>query len=154
MFQHSRKHRKKGISKEIALAEEFKKKIDEEASKDPIRFQITEHLNILTVDNYKQTSENIYEIIKDDIENQEKFLDVLFNKSVNEKAYVKLYAKLCKDFDKKLPQKSPKKDDKNPKKKPTSKKRDKLLDIQDSNGDKMSILYNYNSSKDNTLIFL
>ena len=31
---------------------------------------------------------------------------------------------------------------------------DKLLDIQDSKGDKMSILYNYNSSKDNTLIFL
>ena len=119
---------RKDISKEIALAEEFKKKIDEEASKDPIRFQITEHLNILTVDNYKQTSENIYEIIKDDIENQEKFLDVLFNKSVNEKAYVKLYAKLCKDFDKKLPQKSPKKDDKNPKKKPTSMMRVKLLD--------------------------
>ena len=31
---------------------------------------------------------------------------------------------------------------------------DKLLDIQDSKGDKMSILFNYNSSKDNTLIFL
>ena len=108
---------RKDISKEIALAEEFKKKIDEEASKDPIRFQITEHLNILTVDNYKQTSENIYEIIKDDIENQEKFLDVLFNKSVNEKAYVKLYAKLCKDFDKKLPQKSQKKRWKKSKKK-------------------------------------
>ena len=30
---------------------------------------------------------------------------------------------------------------------------DKLLDIKDSKGDKMSILYNYNSSKDNTLIF-
>ena len=119
---------RKDISKEIALAEEFKKKIDEEASKDPKRFQITEHLNILTVDNYKQTSENIYEIIKDDIENQEKFLDVLFNKSVNEKAYVKLYAKLCKDFDKRLPQKAPKKEDKNPKKKPTSMMRVKLLD--------------------------
>ena len=119
---------RKDISKEIALAEEFKKKIDEEANKDPIRFQITEHLNILTVDNYKQTSENIYELIQDSIENQEKFLDVLFNKSVNEKAYVKLYAKLCKDFDKRLPQKSPKKDDKNPKKKPTSMMRVKLLD--------------------------
>jgi hypothetical protein len=55
-------------------------------------------------------------------------LDVLFNKSVNEKAYVKLYAKLCKDFDKRLPQKAPKKDDKNPKKKPTSMMRVKLLD--------------------------
>ena len=118
---------RKDISKEIALAEEFKKKIDEEANKDPVRFKITEHLNILTVDNYKLTSDNIYEIIKDDIENQEKFLDVLFNKSVNEKAYVKLYAKLCKDFDKKLPQKAPKKDEKSTKK-PTSMMRVKLLD--------------------------
>ena len=118
---------RKDISKEIALAEEFKKKIDEEAKKDPIRFKITEHLNILTVDNYKTTSDNIFEIIKDEIENQEKFLDVLFNKSVNEKAYVKLYSKLCKDFDKNLPQKAPKKEDK-PTKKPTSMMRVKLLD--------------------------
>ena len=67
---------RKDISKEIALAEEFKKKIDEEANKDPIRFQITEHLNILTVDNYKTTSDNNYEIIKDDTANQDKYLDV------------------------------------------------------------------------------
>ena len=119
---------RKDISKEVALAEEFKKKIDEEASKDPIRFQITEHLNILTVDNYKNTSENILEIIKDDLEKQEKFLDVLFNKSVNEKAYVKLYAKLCKEFDKKLTQRTEPKTDKNGKlKKPTSIMRVKLL---------------------------
>ena len=122
---------RKDISKEVALAEEFRKKIDEEAKKDPIRFKITEHLNILTVDNYKVTADNIYEIIKDEIENQEKFLDVLFNKSVNEKAYVKLYAKLCKEFDKKLPQKAPKKEEKGknaPVKKPTSVMRTKLLD--------------------------
>ena len=59
-------------------------------------------------------------------------MDVLFNKSVNEKAFVKLYAKLCKDFDKKLPQKSePKPDAKNKNgtpKKPTSIMRVKLLD--------------------------
>ena len=119
---------RKDISKEVALAEEFKKKIDEEATKDPVRFKITEHLNILTVDNYKTTSDNIYEIIKDDIANQEKFLDVLFNKSVNEKAFVKLYAKLCKDFDKKLPQKNEKKKDEKSNKKPTSVMRVKLLD--------------------------
>ena len=116
---------RKDISKEVALAAEFKKKIDEEANKDPIRFKITEHLNILTVDNYKTTSDNIYEIIKDDTANQDKFLDVLFNKSVNEKAYVKLYAKLCKDFDKKLPQKDEKKSQKGKK---TSVMRVNLLD--------------------------
>ena len=49
-------------------------------------------------------------------------MDVLFNKSVNEKAYVKLYAKLCKEFDKKLPQKTPPKEDKNNDKKEAEKK--------------------------------
>ena len=121
---------RKDYSKEISLAEQFKKKIDEKAEKDPIRFKITEYLNILTVDNYKSTSEKIYEIIEKEIENQEKFLDVLFNKSVNEKAFVGLYAKLCKDFDKKLPQKAPLKEDKkNDKpKKYNSIMRTKLLD--------------------------
>ena len=123
---------RKDISKEIALAEEFRKKIDEEAKKDPIKFKITEHLNILTVDNYKTTADDIYQIIENDVKNQNKFLDVLFNKSVNEKAYVKLYAKLCKDFDKKLPQKAPPKPDSKTKngqpKKPTSQMRVNLLD--------------------------
>ena len=121
---------RKDYSKEISLAEQFKKKIDEEAEKDPVRFKITEFLNILTVDNYKSTSEKIYEIIEKEIENQEKFLDVLFNKSVNEKAFVGLYAKLCKDFDKKLPQKAPLKEDKktDKPKKYNSIMRTKLLD--------------------------
>ena len=121
---------RKDFSKEISLAEQFKKKIDEESEKDPVRFKITEFLNILTVDNYKTTSEKIYEIIEKEIENQEKFLDVLFNKSVNEKAFVGLYAKLCKDFDKKLPQKAPLKEDKktDKPKKYNSIMRTKLLD--------------------------
>ena len=121
---------RKDISKEIAMAEQFKKKIDEEAERDPVRFKITEFLNILTVDNYKSTADKIYEIIEKDIESQEKFLDVLFNKSVNEKAFVGLYAKLCKDFDKKLPQKAPLKEDKktDKPKKSNSMMRTKLLD--------------------------
>ena len=118
------------MSKEIAMAEQFKKKIDEEAERDPVRFKITEFLNILTVDNYKSIADKIYEIIEKDIESQEKFLDVLFNKSVNEKAFVGLYAKLCKDFDKKLPQKAPLKEDKktDKPKKSNSIMRTKLLD--------------------------
>ena len=121
---------RKDFSKEIALAEQFKKNIDKEAEKDPIKFQITELLNILTKDNYKTTADQIYNIIENDIENQVKFLDVLFNKSVNEKSYVSLYAKLCKDFDKKLPQKAPIKEEKksDKPKKSNSMMRTKLLD--------------------------
>ena len=121
---------RKDFSKEIALAEQFKKNIDKEAEKDPVKFQITELLNILTKDNYKSIAEQIYNIIEKDIESQVKFLDVLFNKSVNEKSYVALYAKLCKDFDKKLPQKAPPKEDKktDKPKKSNSMMRTKLLD--------------------------
>ena len=121
---------RKDFSKEIALAEQFKKNIDKEAEKDPIKFQITELLNILTKDNYKTTSDQIYAIIENSIESQVKFLDVLFNKSVNEKSFVALYAKLCKDFDKKLPQKAePKEGKKSDKpKKSNSIMRTKLLD--------------------------
>ena len=82
---------RKDFSKEIALAEQFKKNIDKEAEKDPIKFQITELLNILTKDNYKTTSDQIYAIIENSIESQVKFLDVLFNKSVKMKNLLFLY---------------------------------------------------------------
>ena len=114
---------RKDLSKEIELAEKFKEQLEEERKKDPIRFDLTELLNILTVDNYNNISNSIYDIIKDNVENQEKFLDVLFMKAVNEQAFVFLYAKLCKEFDKKLPQKTNKNG-----KKSTSEMRVKLLD--------------------------
>ena len=75
------------------------------------------------MDNYTNISNSIYDIIKDNLQYQEKFLDVLFMKAVNEQAFVFLYAKLCKEFDKKLPQKTNKNG-----KKSTSEMRVKLLD--------------------------
>ena len=118
---------KKDYSKEIELAAKYKKGIDDLRKKDPLRFDLTELLNILTVDNYDSTSQLIYEKIKDEVEYQEKFLDVLFTKAVNEKSFVFLYAKLCKEYDNKLPQRV-EKTEKNKNKKPTSQMRTKLLD--------------------------
>ena len=115
---------RKDLSKEIAIAEQFKQNFDEQRKKDPIRFDLRELLNILTVDNYNETANLIYDKIKDDLEYQSKFLDVLFIKAVNEQAFVSLYAKLCKEFDKKLPQRN----EKAAGKKTTSKMRSKLLD--------------------------
>ena len=117
---------RKDLSKENALAEKFKENLEEVRQKDPIRFDLTELLNILTVDNYTNISNSIYDIIKDNLQYQEKFLDVLFMKAVNEQAFVFLYAKLCKEFDKKLPQRT-EKNNKNGKKS-TSEMRVKLLD--------------------------
>ena len=107
------KYRKKNNTKEKASPEEFIekaspeefiKKLKEQPKADPIKYKIIEYLNILSIDNYKNISEEIYKLIVDDTYYQEKFLDVIFNKSIKEKKYVKLYAKLIKDLDKSLPQ--------------------------------------------------
>ena len=121
------KYRKKNNTKEKASPEEFIekaspeefiKKLKEQPKADPIKYKIIEYLNILSIDNYKNISEEIYKLIVDDTYYQEKFLDVIFNKSIKEKKYVKLYAKLTikekkyvklyakliKDLDKSLPQ--------------------------------------------------
>jgi hypothetical protein len=60
----------------------------------------------MTKDNYDLVMAKILEIIKDKIENQDKFIDVIFLKSISEESYVGIYAKLCKDLDKELPQKN------------------------------------------------
>ena len=96
---------RKDFSEEVKKAEIFKKKLDEIKEQDPIKFDLTEYLNMLTVDNYNETKQLIFNKIKDGIENQKKFLEVLFQKAVHEKAFVNLYAKLCKDLDRELPQK-------------------------------------------------
>ena len=67
-------------------------------------------MNLLTPDNYDTIKQQIFEKIKDSVDVQNEFLDVLFQKAVLEKAYVKLYSKLVKDLDKELPQKTQKKE--------------------------------------------
>jgi hypothetical protein len=95
---------RKDISNEIKLAEQFKEELENIKKADPVKFDLTEYLNILTVDNYEQTKKLIYDKISPEIAYQEKFLDVLFQKAVHEKAFVNIYAKLCKELDKELPQ--------------------------------------------------
>ena len=83
---------RKDVSNEIKLAEKYKEKLDELKKKDPIKFDLTELLNILTVDNYEEIKNLIYDKISSIIEYQDKFLDVLFQKAINEKTFVNLYA--------------------------------------------------------------
>ena len=96
---------RKDMTKEIKAAEEFKKKLMEEKGVDVIKKDLRDLLNKLTPDNYNDIKDQILEKIKADVGVQDKFLDVLFQKAVLEKAYVKLYSKLVKDLDKDLPQK-------------------------------------------------
>ena len=97
---------RKDYTKETKVAEENKIKLKEYDEKDIIKKQLRELLNKLTKDNYEFLKDTILEIIKDKIENQEKFLDIIFIKAIKEKSYSELYANLCKYLNKKLPQKS------------------------------------------------
>ena len=125
---------RKDMTKEIKAAEEFKHKLEETIKDDPKKRDLRDFLNMLTKDNYDSIKKRIFDAIKDDVNDQIKFLDVLFQKAVSEQSYVEIYAKLCKDLDKDLPQKSINKEQKNNGKpggkpqKPTSEMRKKLLD--------------------------
>ena len=117
-------HEHKDVSKEIKAAEEYKQKLGEAIKVDPIKRKLRNFLNLLTKDNYEEVKKDILEIIKDNVEFQIKFLDVLFHTVYLESIFVKLYAKLCKELDKELPQIS-----QNRKiRRPTSVMREKLLD--------------------------
>ena len=121
------------MSKEIKYAEEFKHKLEELIKYDPydpINSKLRYYLNMLTKNNYDKVKGHIFEIIKESVDLQVKFLDILFQKFVSERIYVKLYAKLCKDLDKDLPQKIPPKESKKGEKnkKQSSVMRYKLID--------------------------
>ena len=103
---------RKDYTKEIKVAEENKKKLQEFDEKDAIKKELRAILNRLTKDNYELLKDEILEIIKDKIENQEKFLDIFFIKAIKEKSYSEIYAKLCKYLNKVLPQKNPSKKEK------------------------------------------
>ena len=122
---------RKDMTKPIKEAEEFKQKLEETIKDDPIKRNLRGFLNMLTKDNYEQIKQDILDVIKDNVDYQIKFLDVLFQKAVLERAYVSLYAKLCKELDKELPQKTAPKEPKEGEKKQsktTSIMRAKLLD--------------------------
>ena len=55
---------------------------------------------MLTKDNYENIKNRILEIIKDNTDNQEKFIDVFYHKATLENAYIKVYGKLCKELNK------------------------------------------------------
>ena len=96
------------LTKEIKAAEEFKQKLNEENKQDILKKDLRNLLNLLTHDNYPKIKQEIIEKIGDSIENQDKFLDVLFQKAVLEKAYVKLYCMLVKELDNYLVKNPPK----------------------------------------------
>lgn len=119
---------RKDISKELQAAEIFKEQMEVIKALDPVKSDLKELLNVLTVDNYADVKRQIYNLIQDDIDKQSKFLEVMFNKAVHEKAFVFLYAKVCKELDRDLPQKTEPKEQGGKKSKVTSQMRSKLVE--------------------------
>ena len=99
---------RKDYTKENEAAEENKKIFEENDKKDSVKKELRSILNIITKDNYDETKSQILEIIKENVEYQEQFLNIFFIKAVMEKSYAELYAKLCKYLNKMLPQKTKK----------------------------------------------
>jgi hypothetical protein len=97
---------RKNLDAENKEAEDHKKTTDEVLKINPVKDDLTMQLNVLTLDNYKDTKQKIFETIKDSIESQEKLIDVLFKKAIVEWTYVVIYSKLCYDLDKELPQRA------------------------------------------------
>ena len=79
-----------------------------ENNKDNIKSDFIEFLNIILIDNYIEIRNKIVPYIINNPLNQEKFIDILYEKSIKEKKYRSLYAKLCKDLDKCLVRKKEK----------------------------------------------
>ena len=116
-------------TKEKEEAENNKRNFEECDKKDIITKELRELLNKMTKDNYEEIKIKILEIIKNEVENQNKLLDIIFLKSCQEESFVGIYAQLCKYLNKELPQKIQKKIKKENKKyKKSTIFREKLLE--------------------------
>ena len=116
--------RKPPCTEEIKLAEENKLKLKEFDERGATKNELREILNIMTHDNYDEKKSKILEIIKENVEYQDQFLEIFFKKAVRENSYAELYAKLSKYLDKELPQRS---EEKTKTKKKPSLFREKLI---------------------------
>ena len=97
---------RKEYTEEFKLAEENKLKLKEFDARGATKNELREILNIMTHDNYDEKKSKILEIIKENVEYQDQFLEIFFLKAVRENSYAELYAKLSKYLDKELPQRS------------------------------------------------
>ena len=118
------------LTKEIKAAEEFKQKLNEENKQDILKKDLRNLLNLLTHDNYQKIKGEIIDKIKNSIEDEDKFLDVLFQKAVLEKAYVKLYCMLVKELDNYLVKNPPPKKADNEKDKDNDKDKENKKEIK------------------------
>lgn len=93
---------RKDISPHLKEAEKQRELIIQARSQDQLRDSIVELLNKITEDTYATQSIEIINLVKDNSEAQDKFLNSLFNRTLiggNFSKYYGIYAQLCNDIE-------------------------------------------------------
>ena len=99
------------LSGNIKEAEEQRELLTKQQQKDPIKGEMIELLNRMTVDKYDEIYTEIYNLVKDSYDYQDKLIDVIYIKCLKGKSFAFLYAKLCRDLGSKFPNEPKDKDD-------------------------------------------
>ena len=94
---------------ENKVEEEYKKLFGEALKDKNIDEKINYYLDKINTDNYDFVKKDLLDLIKDNEENQNKFVDSVIKTSIKKSPFIEIYAKLCKSLDKDL---SKKKEDK------------------------------------------
>ena len=89
---------RKDMSKENEKAENYIKELNYQMEKNFIKHDIISILNTLTLDNFNNVKNKLFNLLNKNNDNQQKFIEVILEKSIIENCYVILYAKLCKEL--------------------------------------------------------
>ena len=89
---------RKDMTKEIEIAENYVKELNSNMEKNSIKHDITSILNTLTVDNFNDVKDKLFNLLNKNNDNQDKLIEVILEKSIIENGYIILYAKLCKEL--------------------------------------------------------
>ena len=92
--------------------EEFRKLFDEALKDKNVDEKINYYLDKINQDNYEFVRKELVDLIKDNSELQEKFVDSVIKTGIIKSPFCEIYAKLCKNIDKDLLSKKPKEENK------------------------------------------
>ena len=92
--------------------EEFRKLFDEALKDKNVDEKINYYLDKINQDNYEFVRKELVDLIKDNSELQEKFVDSVIKIGISKSPFCEIYAKLCKNIDKDLLSKKPKEENK------------------------------------------
>ena len=121
-------HKTKTKKEESKAEEEFKKAFNEALKDKSLEEKLNYYLDKINPENYDFVRKEILELIKDNKETQDKFVDAVIKISIMKAPFSEIYAKLCKNLDKDLQHQSSEEDKKKEHKKESSLMKTNLID--------------------------